>query len=83
MLNDPILPDMPSAEFDAIYNLVSRAVRAARHHNPATSFNEITQHPPVQLMFDFIEQQVNGVFDHPPIHIDESVMAHYTHKSHL
>jgi len=43
MLNDSILPDMPSAEFDAIYNLVSRAVRAARNHNPATSFDEIAQ----------------------------------------
>lgn len=79
-LQNDVLPQLPSTEFSALHALISRTLRIARHHDPMFKQDELMSQPAVQVLIEFITQQVQCVFDIPPLYFGQRLQYEYIHK---
>lgn len=80
MLNDTLLPDVPSTELDVINQLIRRTVRHARARVDSLQPDEVMTLPEVQALMAFITQQVQGAFDAPALFLTQPIWAEYVNK---
>lgn len=77
---DLIMSELGSDEFNALYNIVHRALRIARHQDPFFESDELLNQPAITTLLEVVIQQAKTGFDFPPTFFHQRIADGYLTK---
>ncbi len=77
---DLIMSELGSDEFNALYNIVHRALRIARHQDPFFESDELLNQPAIKTLLEVVIQQAKTGFDFPPTFFHQRIADGYLTK---